>query len=72
MSESNFLNDLRFDFKKLQSSVRKQKIRKLATKSQGTKNFLLEFFPEFYAEAFPPRTPAARRPRGSSRVPHPL
>lgn len=65
MSESDFLNDLRLDYGKLQPSVRKQKIRKLAAESQENKKFLKKFFPEFYAEAFPSRTRAAVRSLGS-------
>jgi len=66
MSESDFLNDLRRDYGKLQPSVRKQKIRKLAAESKENKKFIVKFFPEFYAEAFPSRTRVAGRPWGSS------
>jgi hypothetical protein len=65
MSESDFLNDLRLDYGKLQPSVRKQKIRKLAAESPENKKFLKKFFPKFYAEAFPSRTRAAVRSLGS-------
>lgn len=54
MSESDFLRDLRLDYDRLHPSIRKQKIRKLAAESQENKKFILKFFPEFYAEAFPP------------------
>jgi len=69
MSESDFLIDLRRDYGKLQPSVRKQKIRKLAAESLENKKFIMKVFPEFYAEAFPSRARAAGRPWGSSRVP---
>jgi hypothetical protein len=66
MSESDFLIDLRRDYGKLQPSVRKQKIRKLAAESLENKKFIMRVFPEFYAEAFPSRARAAGRPWGSS------
>lgn len=65
MSESDFLNDLRLDYGKLQPSVRKQKIRKLAAESAENKKFIQKFFPEFFAEVFPSRTRAAVRSLGS-------
>ncbi|HEX4537419.1 MAG TPA: hypothetical protein VH140_10760 [Candidatus Acidoferrum sp.] len=69
MSESDFLIDLRRDYGKLQPSVRKQKIRKLAAESKESKKFIMKFFPEFYAEAFPSRARVADRPWGSSSRP---
>jgi predicted urease superfamily metal-dependent hydrolase len=66
MSESDFLNDLRRDYGKLQPSARKQKIRKLVAESKEDEKFVMKFFPEFYAEAFPSRTRAAGRLWGSN------
>jgi len=66
VSESDFLVDLRRDYGKLQPAVRKQKIRKLAAESKENKKFIMKFFPEFFAEAFPSRARAAERPWGSS------
>ncbi len=61
MSESDFLNDLRLDYSKLPSAIRKQKIRKLASQSAERKKFIKKFFPDFYAEAFPSRSRAVGR-----------
>jgi hypothetical protein len=60
MSESDFLYDLRGEFGKLQTSVRKHKIRKLAAESKENKKFIMRFFPEIYAEVFPSRSRAAQ------------
>jgi hypothetical protein len=65
MSESDFVNDLRLDYKKLQPAVRKQKIKKLAAHSEERRKFIKKFFPEFYAEAFPSRSRGAGRKWGS-------
>lgn len=69
MSESDFLLDLRRDYGKLQPSVRQQKIRKLVAESKENQKFVMKFFPEFYAEAFPSRARAAGRSWGSSSRP---
>jgi hypothetical protein len=55
MSESDFLNDLRLDYGKLQPSIRKQKFRALVAESHKNKKFIMKFSPEFYAKAFPSR-----------------
>jgi len=53
MSEKTFIADLHADFKKLSASDRKKKIRELVADSEDNRNFIKEFFPEFYGEAFP-------------------
>jgi hypothetical protein len=69
MAESDLIRALRMDYMKLAPSDRKKKIRELAAESRENKKFIREFFPEFYAEAWPSRSRAAGRRLGSGSRP---
>jgi hypothetical protein len=62
MSEKTLISALRKDYAKLDPVDRKQKIRELIRESAANRDFIKNYFPEFYAEVFPGRSRAASKP----------
>jgi|HubBroStandDraft_3_1064219.scaffolds.fasta_scaffold389751_2 hypothetical protein len=61
MSEKTLITALRKDYAKLDPADRKQKIRELIRESAANRDFIKNYFPEFYVEVFPNRSRGASK-----------